>query len=469
MKKLFLLIVPILFFLACNNTDKVANEVKIFGTVQNADFDSVEIVVKDGFTTNITKYAMNVDGSFSAVLPAQKEAFYQIFFGNFPVKLYLAVGDSIQVSTDLNDFENATAFKGNSENVQKYLHEKNLALTAFSENVKDYFALEEAEFLKNYDSVKNVINSILTNYNTSENNFSENFVAAEKLSDEFFFSYWKLLYEDYFRYYNENEQYSVSSDFYDFVNNLNMNNSEFANNEQYITLLLEVLNYKLEQKVTEELEYDDMNMEKYRIIDEFITDTTVNYAVKSAVLMEQVRYLNTDNAVNEITDFLQKCNIPELTTDLRTLYEKKKAIAAGSIAPDFTCETIEGGTKSLSDFKGKYVYVDVWATWCAPCKEEIPAFEALKKEFKNKNIAFVSVSVDRNKEDWTAFVPANKLTGNQLWAERVDGVTKIGEAYFIESIPRFIIVDPQGKIVSSNARRPSSDGISEYLNSLEGI
>ncbi|WP_196893225.1 TlpA family protein disulfide reductase [Aureivirga marina] len=144
----------------------------------------------------------------------------------------------------------------------------------------------------------------------------------------------------------------------------------------------------------------------------------------------------------------------------------------GNPSPTFSdYENYKGGTTSLADFKGKYVYIDVWATWCGPCKKEIPALKELEKEFHNKNIEFVSISVDKkqNHEKWKNMVKDKELSGVQLFADN-DFKSKFIQEYGINAIPRFILIDPSGNIVDSNAPRPSSGKrIKDLINGLEKI
>jgi thiol-disulfide isomerase/thioredoxin len=67
----------------------------------------------------------------------------------------------------------------------------------------------------------------------------------------------------------------------------------------------------------------------------------------------------------------------------------------GTPSPEFNFENHKGGTTKLSDIKGKYVYIDIWATWCAPCRQEIPYLQKIEKKYEDKRIAFVSISIDQ--------------------------------------------------------------------------
>ncbi len=137
----------------------------------------------------------------------------------------------------------------------------------------------------------------------------------------------------------------------------------------------------------------------------------------------------------------------------------------GTISPTFDdYQNYDGTTTSLDDLKGKYVYVDVWATWCGPCKREIPFLKEVEEKYHGKNIAFVSMSIDDDKshngswekaeQNWKAMVADKDLGGIQIFAPKgwqSDFVT----GYKIKGIPRFILIGPEGNVIDASAPRPS--------------
>jgi thiol-disulfide isomerase/thioredoxin len=153
-------------------------------------------------------------------------------------------------------------------------------------------------------------------------------------------------------------------------------------------------------------------------------------------------------------------------------YEMKKYIkevlAKGKLSPKFVnYENNAGGTTSLDDFKGKYVYIDVWATWCGPCKAEIPFLKAVEKKYHDKNIVFVSISADKTKahDTWKKMIQEKNLSGIQLISD-ADFNSGFMKDYKINAIPRFILIDPNGNIVSPNAPRPSTDELINLFDQL---
>lgn len=141
-------------------------------------------------------------------------------------------------------------------------------------------------------------------------------------------------------------------------------------------------------------------------------------------------------------------------------------LKVGMEAPNFVYRDVNDREVSLKSLRGKYVYIDFWATWCGPCRGELPYLEKLEKKLKKKKIVFVSISSDENREEWKAFVKKNQLGGIQL---NIDGDWDFENAFGVKFIPRFVLLDKKGKIVDMDAPRPSSPGIYEYLSGLDGI
>jgi len=179
-----------------------------------------------------------------------------------------------------------------------------------------------------------------------------------------------------------------------------------------------------------------------------------------------VKYKNLDPAFANA----EKKNNEQLYTTLVENYEQQhntlKTTSKGSTSPIFSnYENYKGGRNSLGDYKGKYVYIDVWATWCGPCKQQIPFLQKLEEKYHGKNIEFVSISIDQPglKDNWRKMIADKKRGGVQLFA---NGDQAFSSAYQISGIPRFILIDPHGNIVEANAPRPSDPSLTNLFTEL---
>lgn len=136
-------------------------------------------------------------------------------------------------------------------------------------------------------------------------------------------------------------------------------------------------------------------------------------------------------------------------------------------SPSFDFINYKGGKSKLEDFKGKYVYIDVWATWCGPCLREIPHLKKTEELYRGKDIVFVSISTDELKdlEKWKKMIVTKSMSGIQLLEDDSLG-SLFSKHYKVTSIPRFILIDPKGVIVASDAARPSDPLLKEKLDAL---
>lgn len=140
-------------------------------------------------------------------------------------------------------------------------------------------------------------------------------------------------------------------------------------------------------------------------------------------------------------------------------------LKSGQKCPDFVFRDSAGKDVALSQFKGKYVYIDVWASWCYPCRKEYPIFKQLRERMKGKNIEFVGISLDTQAFRWKGALQNYQMNGQQ-WIVRD---TVFMTAFDIPTIPRYILLDQEGKILNSNMSRPSKPETENILYKLKNI
>ena len=174
------------------------------------------------------------------------------------------------------------------------------------------------------------------------------------------------------------------------------------------------------------------------------------------------RYKSYDQYLNGVEKYGKYFVTPSLKARAEAVGTKLYDTRAGGIAADFTYPDVNGKMVSLSDFKGKVVLVDVWATWCGPCRGEIPHLKKLEEEMHGKDVVFLGVSVDevKDKQKWLDFIEKEGLKGVQVLA---GGWSKITKDYKINGIPRFMVFDRKGNIVSVDAPRPSNPALKKML------
>lgn len=151
--------------------------------------------------------------------------------------------------------------------------------------------------------------------------------------------------------------------------------------------------------------------------------------------------------------------------EMNKTLSKLRAIEVGYMAPNFTLPDSSGKRKySLSDFKGKYVLIDFWASWCGPCKGEIPYLKQAYEKFHNKGFEIISVSLDDKKEKWTAALQQFQMPWIHI--SDVKGFSStVNDLYHVPSIPKTLLLDKEGKIIATDLRGPALENkLSEILH-----
>ncbi len=150
-------------------------------------------------------------------------------------------------------------------------------------------------------------------------------------------------------------------------------------------------------------------------------------------------------------------DMPDFTAPYQKKTEAYKNILPGKKIPDVALQTREGESVQLSSLFGKVLYIDFWATWCAPCCMEIPYMEKLVEHFKgNDKVAFISISTDRDEAAWREKLENDKPVWPQ-YRMTPEEERSFAEKINLNFIPRFILLDSNGKFIDSDATRPSDE------------
>lgn len=135
--------------------------------------------------------------------------------------------------------------------------------------------------------------------------------------------------------------------------------------------------------------------------------------------------------------------------DLDGIIKQLENVQIGKVAPEFSLPDTAGVSVSLSDFRGKYVLLDFWASWCPPCRRENPNVVKAFNEYKDKNFTIVGISLDKDKSKWMKAIADDNLAWTHL-SDLKYWDSEIPALYGVRGIPANVLLDPDGVIVAKN-------------------
>lgn len=442
----------ILLSIACSCSQKNNDDIVVDFKVENMTYSKVAIVVSPEMIKE-----MELDKHGKATCTLQGDVIYaRLFYGEEAKNVFFRKGDRVTISFDANNFKDGMKFEGKNAPVIEYL------------NSITYAPINPPDYERSLDGIINLANEKIDEATA--------LLKARKLettNPEFV-----KLEEGRIKY-----SYLVSLVMYP-MGHIMFDTTYRPNEEYYSTL---------EQYVQEDESLIDLDIYREFIIEsalilgskdkeisgiynknvarmKYIAQHFKNDKLKQSLLNEIAVRQIKKNGINNITELENIYNTyvtdPTLRAAYKTEYDKWNIAVAGKLSPDFEAKDINGKTYSLKDFKGKYLYIDMWATWCGPCKREMPYLKELEKKMEGKNITFLGLSTDEDKAAWEKMVKSGELSGVQLLLGRG---SQFQRDYNINGIPHFILIDPDGKIINPKAVRPSSPDTEKILNALPNI
>ena len=454
MKKIIL----VLFIFVCASSVAQTNDqyAIISGNIKNNQEKNITVFIYDHSFEKEVK--IDSLGNFSDTLFIKTSGYYFFKVGKSFTSIFLKNGYNLKMTMDAAEFNKSLQFKGNGADVNDFTRARSSLKGKLVGDAKDYFVVPLVDFIK---KIGNTRDSLALLLNQSGLN------AADKRIQQIIIQYdYLLTYNNYRKFYlfHTKAEPVLPDDYLKPVKTMNLDDEEaFTYSNEYRLLIIE--NYYYKEK---ELTKQDSNFSMINYIENYIKGIK-SEKIKNQLVNLQFRKINNSNK-NLDADYKKIMSLltdEYLKKDLLRRYGVAKSNENGKAIADFSYENYNGGKTNLSDLKGKYVYVEVWATWCGPCIKEMPELKKLIAEFKDKNIVFVSISVDEknNYQNWRKVIAEKQVGGIQLLSDKqldADFMKFFG----VSLLPRSILLGPDGKLVSTAAPRPSNPGTRLYLNNL---
>lgn len=460
-------------------------QVKISGSITNAQ--SKEIIINTKWrqlseeAKALIKIQLDDKGSFTFILPTAESTPLILIAGGNTTNMYVHPGDSLNLTADAKSFDETLKYTGKGAEANNYLAKYKVAFagnTTSDYNKIENFKKTKADYYKSVDSLTTAQNNFLKANQSKK--FSKSFtdyVNAE-------YSYGNVQSKSIYNQMsaalaNNNDQIktlNVKPDL-SVYDKINMMNTDAIQSEAYMQT---VLGYYGERAKDDYLkthaikgmeDFVAVSRNQYDLIKTGLSGNVRDYAAAKFVKLIKtyltdsalVNYLMTDyTSININKNYLAQLTAKQKSPQEQQAEQRQKAqeqanaqkmAMVGKPAPAFTFADVNGKKYSIADFKGKVVYLDAWASWCGPCKQQIPAAKELEEKFKGKDVVFLGVSIDANEDAWKKCLTDLKPAGIHILSKDDGGA--FANNYGLATIPRFFIIDRNGNIIDADAKRPS--------------
>ena len=463
MRKISLLFMLLPLFFGCAPKEKQG--VSLTGLIENPNKDFFVLGGPGGSRDSVY---LDSTGNFTCELPNLTEGalYYFIFDNNNVEYLHLTPGMELDYYADMDNFTESRGFTGKGSDINNYLAGKDPRAFNY-----DWYSLDENAFRFKADSLMAAQQADL---NTAEKDDPDDpFWKTEK--GDVLFSWANHLenYPDYHGYYAKISDFKVGDNWYDFRKELDFNESGYIHSREFNQYLASMMRRETSLKMKEMIAKDstlevDRKLMTLKIAAKLLTNETVLNNYLYHTVTGYMQWGSLSDIPGPIDFFYEQVKDTALVAKFNSEYEAWKRLDKGEPMIDFSGEDLNGNRVQSTDFRGKYLYVDVWATWCGPCVYEVPFLKKLEADYHDRNIVFLSYSIDEDKDAWLKYVPEHQLSGVHLRGER-GWQSKLCKDYKVSGVPTFLFFDPEGKIINVKMTRPSDPRTRDTFNAFKDL
>lgn len=406
---------------------------------------------------DIIQAPLDENGHAELVMTGIDAAYVKVFYGRDFRWIYFEKGDKASISFEGNDFTGTFTFEGDKAKAVEYLDKVKLTALPDVEYSLPFDLYQEKIQAKEGEAVKLMKANGLSS--------AGKFVKMEEGRIRYSYAAQLLMYPIGHKIMALDMAYTPDEEYYKAIEEYFVENDAWADIDEYRNFIMEAAHVLDAENRDVSAIYPKTVAQMRYVADRFNSVKVRDILLHSLAATYVDRY-----GIDDIQDleniYHSYVKDEALLADYASKFDKWDVSKPGKPSPALSATDIDGKVWTLEDFRGRYVYIDMWATWCAPCRREVPYLKALAEKFQDAHIVFLGLSVDSDKSKWEDMVRGGGLCGVQL---HLGSQSAFQKAYNVEGIPHFILLDKEGRIISNDMSKPSAEQTAAVLEALEGI
>lgn len=402
----------------------------------------------------VDELTLDGDGKATWTFDGSDALYAKLYYGESLRNVYMERGDSVHLDFDGSDFERTATLTGGKERANAYLNQVRIV------NLPDEeFGLPFAQYKEKAEKKIAQLTRLLT---ARKLDGQGQFATAEAGRIKYFYACSLLMYPVSHAFVAQDTTWKPDAAYYEALQQYVVEDEALVEVAEYRDFMAECAHIFDKDNAHERDAYRKRVAEMAYIGDTYKSDLLRQRLIHHLAFtwVEGFGVKGTEDMDNVYFAYVADQKLQDAYKEAK---EKWNLSAPGKPSPEIAGTDIDGQRHTLADYRGKYIYIDMWATWCGPCQKELPYLKKLEAAFRDKDIVFLGLSIDEDKAKWEARVRSGALCGTQLHIGRG---TKFQRDYGITGIPHFILLDPQGRIVNASMTRPSDEATADFLGKL---
>jgi len=448
--------------LLCLLAMPLVSQVHISGDVANAPDSAVASLT---FYNNTIEYdeitaataQLDGNGHFAFSIPWEAARPASMTIAEQYTRVFLSPGDSLHLSVDYERFDSTLHYNGAGAEANNYMAAD--VLGAFQRAASAYMAFSDGNAYKLFvDSVERLSNALWQRYDRP--GISQAF--RDYIRPELQYRFVNPRYMFQIGYDQEKKKFytkEVPPGYFDFLATIDRDDQAAADNGTYALALNRSLGtlhdskHERSDSIPEEEQTKALVRRNYNYRKSIFTGKVLDHQLTSFMKDQMERNSIPPSFLDSLLeDFSTVCRNPDFVAIINRLHERSQRVAPGQAAPEATLVDSTGQEVTLSAYRGKVVYIDFWATWCAPCMVSLPKSHALAEEYKcRSDVAFLFVNVNDTPKRWRNFLHKEHRPGQHLYADETRS-NRMRKEYNFDGIPHYVLLDQEGRFINSNVR-----------------